>query len=175
VELLGLRKDSWQGDQRISELMRHFGVKSRFTKEGVTLTKVRPGSARKVFEIDFTDTPDLAQTIAVVSAAKGMPVKMTGLKTLRIKETDRINALQQELTKFGVNMKVEGDDCLIEGKSSPTKSSIDTYEDHRMAMAFAPMVLLQPTLMINDHEVVEKSYPEFWQHLEQAGIRSNVW
>ncbi|MCL4159477.1 UNVERIFIED_CONTAM: hypothetical protein GTU68_067203 [Idotea baltica] len=175
VELLGLRKNSWQGDQRIAELMRHFGVKSRYTNEGVVLTKVRPGSAKKIFEIDFTDTPDLAQTIAVVSAAKGMPVKMTGLETLRIKETDRIEALRNELAKFDVQMEVDGNDCLIQGKATPTKSTIDTYEDHRMAMAFAPMVLQQPTLMINDPEVVEKSYPEFWKHLELAGIRSNIW
>ncbi len=171
IFLEGLRKNSWQGDCEISRLMRPFGVATRFEKEGARLTKVKPSTRKNPIEIDFTDTPDLAQTIAVVSSATGIPVKMTGLHTLRVKETDRIEALYQELQKFGIEMQVEGNDCLIQGQAQATEAMIHTYEDHRMAMAFAPMVLRQPTLWIDDPEVVEKSYPEYWKHLADAGIR----
>ncbi|TAE60471.1 MAG: hypothetical protein EAZ89_01495 [Bacteroidetes bacterium] len=102
-------------------------------------------------------------------------MRMSGLHTLRVKETDRIEALRTELGKFGVQMSVEGDTATITGKSRPSEHSVETYEDHRMAMAFAPMALLQPQLLIRHHEVVEKSYPSFWQHVEQANIRLTEW
>ncbi|MEM7371325.1 MAG: 3-phosphoshikimate 1-carboxyvinyltransferase [Bacteroidota bacterium] len=171
IRLLGLRKDSWQGDSHIAKLMPHFGVATEYTDDGVLLTSTTPDPGKEILEIDFTNTPDLAQTIAVVSAAKGIPVRMTGLHTLRVKETDRIEALRTELEKFGVKMEVEGNICTINGKASPAEKGIKTYEDHRMAMAFAPMVLHQPQLTIYDPDVVEKSYPEYWQHLKQSGIR----
>lgn len=171
IFLEGLRKDSWQGDFQISEIMRPFGVSTRFRKEGAQLTKKKQNRRKSPFHIDFTDTPDLAQTVAVVSAATGIPVKMTGLHTLRVKETDRIDALYNELLKFGVKMEIEGDDCIVQGQAQSTEQMIHTYEDHRMAMAFAPMALLQSSPMLIDHpEVVEKSYPEFWSHLKAAGI-----
>ncbi|MEL6591727.1 MAG: 3-phosphoshikimate 1-carboxyvinyltransferase [Bacteroidota bacterium] len=175
VFLEGLRRDSWQGDQGIREIMKHFGVSTRFTKEGAQLTKKKFKARKKPIHIDFTDTPDLAQTVAVVSAATGVPVFMTGLHTLRVKETDRIHALQTELAKFGVEMKVDGDDCTVEGLAGPSEKSVETYEDHRMAMAFAPLALRQPELMVKHPEVVEKSYPEYWDHLAAAGIANQRW
>ncbi|MFK7920783.1 MAG: 3-phosphoshikimate 1-carboxyvinyltransferase [Bacteroidia bacterium] len=175
VFLEGLRRDSWQGDQGIREIMRNFGISTRFTKEGAQLTKKKLKARKKPLHIDFTDTPDLAQTVAVVSAATGIPVFMTGLHTLRVKETDRIHALQTELAKFGVEMKVDGDDCLVEGFAVPSEKSVNTYEDHRMAMAFAPLALRQGELLIQHPEVVEKSYPEYWDHLGLAGIESKKW
>lgn len=171
ISLKGLRKDSFQGDHHIHELMKPFGVHTEFEADSVRLTKVETPTDPELIEIDFSNTPDLAQTIAVVSAAKNIPVRMTGLHTLRIKETDRIEAIKNELAKFGVEVQVDGDICTIEGQSVPSKQGIQTYEDHRMAMAFAPMVMLQPQLMIHEPEVVEKSYPEYWDHLKQVGIR----
>lgn len=171
VTLLGLRKDSMQGDRGIVELMKKFGVGSRFNKDGVTLTKINPQAGKGLLEIDFSDMPDMAQTVAAVSAAKGIPVRMTGLHTLRIKETDRIDAICNELAKFGVEVQVDGNICTIDGTVGKSSSIIKTYDDHRMAMAFAPLLFTQNSLMIDDPEVVQKSYPEFWQHLKLAGIK----
>lgn len=171
VELLGLRKDSMQGDRGIVEMMENFGVASRFTDEGVSLSKIEPKAGDNILELDFSDMPDMAQTVAVISAAKGIPVRMTGLHTLRIKETDRIAALYNELQKFGVEMQIDGDICTINGTVSKTSSVIKTYDDHRMAMAFAPLLFTQNSLMIDEPEVVQKSYPEFWHHLKKAGVK----
>ncbi|MEL6254827.1 MAG: 3-phosphoshikimate 1-carboxyvinyltransferase [Bacteroidota bacterium] len=171
VMLQGLRKESMQGDRGIVDLMKKFGVGSRFNKDGVTLTKINPQAGKGLLEIDFSDMPDMAQTVAVVSAAKGIPIRMTGLHTLRIKETDRIDAICNELAKFGVEVQVDGNICTIDGTIEKGSSIIKTYDDHRMAMAFAPLLFTQNSLMINDPEVVQKSYPEFWQHLKLAGIK----
>ncbi|MEZ4828554.1 MAG: 3-phosphoshikimate 1-carboxyvinyltransferase [Bacteroidia bacterium] len=176
IFLEGLRENSFQGDKAIVDYMTYFGVKAIFHPDGVQLLKAEPVSVEGTLEIDFTETPDLAQTIAVVSAATGIPVKMTGLHTLRIKETDRINAIRDELARFGVNVEVSGDHaCSISGKVSPSSKSVETYDDHRMAMAFAPLALLQPELLIKDHEVVNKSYPEYWDHLGLIGVKINEW
>lgn len=176
IFLEGLREHSFQGDIGIAEYMKFFGVNSEFSDEGVRLTKMTPKASEGLLEIDFTETPDLAQTVAVVSAATGIPVRMTGLHTLRIKETDRINAIRDELAKFGVKVEVEGDTvCTVSGKAGPAEKSIETYDDHRMAMAFAPMALRQKELLVKDHEVVQKSYPEFWDHLRQIGIKITEW
>jgi 3-phosphoshikimate 1-carboxyvinyltransferase len=123
--------------------------------------------------IDLKDCPDLAQTIIVCAAAKGLNLKFTGLETLKIKETNRVKALQNELAKIGVE--------LIEDNFIYTlnctrlhfaeKVSIKTYDDHRMAMAFAPLSIFIPQLEIEDMDVVEKSYPDFWKHLETAGFK----
>ncbi|MEL6676830.1 MAG: 3-phosphoshikimate 1-carboxyvinyltransferase [Bacteroidota bacterium] len=172
LKLLGLREQSFQGDRGIVELMRHFGVESEFDETGVRLIKTTPLTQLKPLNLDFTKTPDLAQTIGVVSAATGIPVRMTGLHTLRIKETDRIAAMQTELAKFGVDMLVEGDICTIQGQAQPSKEPLHTYEDHRMAMAFAPLAWLDPesSLTVDDEEVVQKSYPEYWDHLQMVGL-----
>lgn len=173
VKLRGLRKVSRQGDAKIAELMEHFGVRSDFREDGVLLTK-HPLPDKSVFAVDFTSFPDLAQTMAVVSAATGKPLQLSGLHTLRIKETDRIAALQNELKKFGVSMKSDDDtNFLVQGTFTPAHLPVHTYEDHRMAMAFAPLVMKQDRLGIEDPDVVQKSYPEFWDHLRSTGIEIN--
>ena len=170
VFLTGLRKDSMQGDSRIASIMQNFGVKSTFSSGGVLLSKYKRKPSEKLQHIDFSDTPDLAQTVAVAAGGLGIPVRMTGLETLRIKETDRILALQTELIKFGIRMEDDGDGFVVSGQFTLSNRPVATYEDHRMAMAFAPLALLQPSLEIAEPEVVEKSYPEFWEHLALAGI-----
>jgi 3-phosphoshikimate 1-carboxyvinyltransferase len=125
---------------------------------------------RKIF--DLKECPDLAQTVIVVCAALGHEATFTGLETLKIKETDRVKALQNELAKMGVKLIEKGLiyklDCSE--KFIPEKMFIHTYEDHRMAMAFAPLALVIPELEIEDEKVVEKSYPAFWTDLEKAGF-----
>ena len=126
--------------------------------------------SRKIF--DLKECPDLAQTIIVVCAALGHEATFTGLETLKIKETDRIKALQNELAKIGVKLIEKGQvyklDCSE--KFIPESIFINTYDDHRMAMAFAPLALIIPEVEIEDAEVVEKSYPAFWKDLEKVGF-----
>ena len=123
-------------------------------------------------DYDFISSPDLAQTIVVACAVLEIPFKFTGLASLKIKETDRIEALKRELRKLGYVLRDENDDTLIwdGARCEPTFEPIDTYEDHRMAMAFAPAAIKYPGLKINNPEVVSKSYPHFWEDLKQAGF-----
>jgi 3-phosphoshikimate 1-carboxyvinyltransferase len=168
ITLSGLRKRSFQGDQVIAELMRGFGVETHYTEAGVQLRQGKATDAPR--EIDCTAFPDLAQTLAVLAAALGQPLRLTGLHTLRIKETDRIEALANELSKFEVEVQAETDALQIGGGFQAKPALIQTYEDHRMAMAFAPLVLRTRHLSIYDPTVVQKSYPEFWQHVARAGV-----
>lgn len=167
VFLPGLNKDSMQGDSAIAKIMQPLGVNTEFSEKGVSLQRIPDESSH--LEWDFTDCPDLAQTVAVICAAKGVKCKMTGLESLRIKETDRINALQTELAKFNVDFKEVERSWIIDNQINPSliPVEIDTYEDHRMAMAFAPISILCP-IIINDPEVVEKSYPHFWDDIENS-------
>jgi 3-phosphoshikimate 1-carboxyvinyltransferase len=168
VELLGLRQPSFQGDSVIADIMRNIGVKTEFLPTGVVLTKT---DTLQPFAYDYSDCPDLAQTVAVVCAAKGIAAEMTGLESLRIKETDRIAALQLELRKIGGDLtdlgqglfRVQPATC-IQGRPA-----FHTYEDHRMAMAFAPLGLLTP-VEIDEPQVVRKSYPRFWENLAAMGF-----
>ncbi|MEO0331187.1 MAG: 3-phosphoshikimate 1-carboxyvinyltransferase, partial [Bacteroidota bacterium] len=164
VLLKGLRQDSFQGDQAIVEIMEHLGVQSAFEAEGVRLMKQE---RTEDFTYDFSDCPDLAQTVAVTCAVKGVRCIMTGLESLRIKETDRIAALQNELDKIGAKLIEEKDRWeLIPSQKGqlPEGIIIDTYDDHRMAMAFAPLVMKTP-LTLENPDVVQKSYPRFWENL----------
>ena len=164
-----LRRYSWQGDQAIVGIMAQLGVHTEFlADEQVRLTKTTP--AKEVIQ-DFTDCPDLAQTVAVVAAALGVPVTMTGLESLRIKETDRIAALQMELVKMGGVLTDEGEGRFRAGSEEfrVAGQTVATYHDHRMAMAFAPLALLG-LLTIEDPRVVRKSYPQFWRELEKVGF-----
>ena len=124
------------------------------------------------FEEDFTDCPDVAQTLAVTLAGLNIPGRLTGLESLRIKETDRIAAVQNELRKFGIKVDAEGDFAMTVHKGELTKSSapVHTYEDHRMAMAFAPLSMLVEGVQIEEPEVVEKSYPDYWNDLKKVGV-----
>jgi 3-phosphoshikimate 1-carboxyvinyltransferase len=169
IEILGYKEDSLQGDRVIVDIMDQLGVKSTFTKEGIILEKKE---AVKSITQDFTACPDLAQTIAVICAAKGIECTMTGLESLRIKETDRIAALQNELRKFGSDLIEVEKDLKFKVKNSTFRAngqSVETYKDHRMAMAFAPLALLGE-IEIERPDVVEKSYPHYWEDLKKAGF-----
>jgi 3-phosphoshikimate 1-carboxyvinyltransferase len=168
--LPGLTQYSLQGDSVITEIMAIFGITSQFKDGGVYLQKEAKPIIRKVF--DLKECPDLAQTIIVVCAALGHDATFTGLETLKIKETDRVKALQNELAKIGVKLIEKGQiyklDCSE--KFIPERIFVNTYDDHRMAMAFAPLALLIPEVEIEDAKVVEKSYPAFWSDLEKVGF-----
>ncbi len=168
IFLPGLKSKSLQGDKVITEIMSELGVKTSFDDTGIQLSKIE---AKPEVRIDFTDCPDLAQTVAVVCAAKKIKAKFTGISSLRIKETDRIAALQNELSKINCTFVQTGDDKydLVPGDSLPTQAVINTYEDHRMAMAFAPLCMLM-NVEITDQKVVEKSYPSFWSDVASAGV-----
>lgn len=166
VELLGLKKESLQGDSAIAEIMSHLGVESIFTERGVLLRKIH---ASPSIGWDFTDCPDLAQTVAVCCAMKSIPLSLTGIESLKIKETDRVYALQTELKKLGAELKEIEKDHLykvsrIADWSAAETPSIHTYDDHRMAMAFAPVGMLHPVI-IEEPGVVVKSYPGYWKDL----------
>ncbi|QQL51456.1 3-phosphoshikimate 1-carboxyvinyltransferase [Mucilaginibacter ginkgonis] len=168
--LPGLASYSLQGDSVLTEIMANFGITSQFKDGGVYLKKKPKPTVRKIF--DLKSCPDLAQTIIVVCAALGHEATFTGLETLKIKETDRIAALQNELGKMGVKLIEKGQVYKLDlsEKFIPQKIAVKTYEDHRMAMAFAPLACIIPQVEIEDYRVVEKSYPAFYNDLEKAGF-----
>jgi 3-phosphoshikimate 1-carboxyvinyltransferase len=163
-----LRLPAIQGDSVLVDIMTQLGVKTTFNNKGALLSKI---PSVKSFVYDFTDCPDLAQTIAVICSAKGIQATFTGLESLRIKETDRISALQNELTKIGSKLEEKSDHWTItpSHKLPIKRVDFETYEDHRMAMAFAPLALLMD-VTIEDENVVKKSYPSFWTDLEMVGF-----
>ncbi len=173
IVLPNLSKDSIQGDSILVNLFEKLGVVSDFNKEGVTLNSVPP-NLPKQFEYDFTGCPDLVQTCAVTLCALGVHFSFTGTQTLRIKETDRIDALQAELLKLGfvlecdvAGKKLAWDGTRCEAVHDPV---IQTYHDHRMAMAFAPLAIPLGRIGIEDPMVVTKSYPGYWNDLRKAGF-----
>lgn len=168
--LTGLTAYSLQGDSVITEIMANFGITSQFKDGGVYLKKELKPIGNKLF--DLKKCPDLAQTVVVVCAALNHEATFTGLETLKIKETDRIAALQNELAKMGVKLIEDNEYYTLDlsGKFIPERMFINTYDDHRMAMAFAPLALVIPQLEIEDANVVEKSYPAFWTDLEKVGF-----
>jgi hypothetical protein BACCOPRO_02477 len=171
IELPGLHRESLQGDARIAELFEPLGIRTRPSAEGIVLTRGELSTAR--IEYDLTDQPDLAQTLVATCALLGLPFRFTGLQSLRIKETDRITALKNELKKLGC-LIADRDSSILEWngeRCAPQPDPIiDTYDDHRMAMAFAPAAIRFPELGIRHPEVVGKSYPKFWDHLQKAGF-----
>ena len=176
VRLSGLMDGSKQGDSSVRYIFSLLGVKTTFEtkEEGVSQTVTLRKSGRRVprLEYDFVNSPDLAQTFVVTCAMLGVKFRFMGLHTLKIKETDRIEALKTEMRKLGFVLHDNDNNELIwDGERClPTENaSIDTYEDHRMALAFTPIALQQP-VTINNPGVVTKSYPEFWNHLEAAGF-----
>ncbi|MBD2721885.1 3-phosphoshikimate 1-carboxyvinyltransferase [Hymenobacter armeniacus] len=171
ITLPWLRRESLQGDQTIAKMMTHFGVKTTFLADAVHLQQQPAAASTEPLTLDFTDCPDLAQTVAVVAAALNQPVEMTGLESLRIKETDRIAALQAELAKFGGDLRDLGEGRFRTESNgfAVNGQSVATYHDHRMAMAFAPLALRGP-LTIEAPTVVKKSYPQFWKELAKSGF-----
>lgn len=176
IFLRGLRKESVQGDSVLPAIYENLGIASDFTDEGVWLTKSgKP--AETEFNYDFTDCPDLAQAVIVTCAALGIKGLFTGLGSLRVKETDRIEALRAELTKLGYGVEVIEDQIILNGntpsdKSNTTSIVVKCYDDHRMAMSFAPLALLHDKICLDEPEVVVKSYPGFWEDLAEAGFLS---
>ena len=170
--LEGLKEKSLQGDAAIVDIMSHLGIKSTFQRGGVMLEK-QPVTGLKSW--DFSDCPDLAQTVAVTCAILGQNTVFTGLESLRIKETDRIHALQQELGKFNAELREIDPHTfqVIPSVTMPRHVLIDTYDDHRMAMAFMPL-LTKTSVTIADPEVVNKSYPSFWKQVESVGIEVEI-
>ncbi len=168
ITLPNVSEKSLQGDRVIVDLMDHVGVKAQFANGHVRLTK-KPAAQQLVW--DFKDCPDLAQTVLPVCAAKGIRGEFTGLESLRIKETDRIAALQAELKKIGAELTepAKGQWELKPGKIAGQSISINTYHDHRMAMGFAPWATLTD-LKIEAPEVVNKSYPTFWDDMRSVGF-----
>lgn len=172
VKLKGLRKESMQGDANIVNLFSDLGVHTTFDDEGITLTK-KEVTTQKFFH-NFINEPDLAQTFTVTCCLLGVPFFFSGLQTLKIKETDRINALISELSKMGFVLR-DSENGILEWDGERCMSDetiiIETYEDHRMAMSFAPASIQFDNLYINHPEVVSKSYPTFWTDLQKAGFK----
>jgi 3-phosphoshikimate 1-carboxyvinyltransferase len=175
LSLIGLEQKSLQGDSVLPEIYSDLGVETTFNKEGVIISRKKTGLRK--FEYDFTNCPDIAQTIAVTCFGLGIEARLTGLKTLKIKETDRIVALKKELEKFGARVRAGNDDLHLEPGTRNKKQetlTVESYSDHRMAMSFAPLAVIYDSLQIDDHEVVNKSYPRFWDHLLSLGFSVNL-
>jgi 3-phosphoshikimate 1-carboxyvinyltransferase len=173
LELLGLKENSLQGDSAIQDIMLPLGVKSTFTGRGFLLTKTK---TEPTLAWDFSQCPDLAQTICVVAAAKNSTLTLTGIESLKVKETDRVLALQQEVAKLGAQIIEVEANHLYELRPNfsacDTVPRIATYDDHRMAMAFAPLGLLTE-IVIEEPGVVAKSYPSFWSHVDKILVSGN--
>ncbi len=164
VTLSSYKKNSLQGDSSLVDIYKHFGLKTYFEDDRITLEKENIKLVSLI--LDLSDSPDLAQTIAVTCFGLGISCDLSGLHTLKIKETDRLVALQQELEKLGADIRVTDKSLHLKAGSAINKNVlIKTYDDHRMAMAFAPLALKVP-IQIEDAEVVSKSYTDFWADFE---------
>lgn len=171
VTLPGLCDKSLQGDAVTAALYPRLGVLTEF-EDGAAELSATPDLYSRL-DLDMTDTPDLVQAMAVTACAIGVPFRFTGVATLRHKETDRLEALRRELLKIGCVTEIESDNIISwEGRRVPLTEMpvIDTYGDHRMAMAFAPLSVFVPGIIVRDAEVVGKSYPGFWNDMRQAGF-----
>ena len=179
--LTGLKDGSKQGDSVARYIFSMLGVKTVFesktSRKPQTVTITANGRCLPRLEYDFINSPDLAQTFVVTCAAKGVRFHFKGLSTLKIKETDRIEALKKEMRKLGYVIESRNDSELIwdgETCEPQMEKGIDTYEDHRMALAFAPYALKSGEIIINNPQVVTKSYPHFWESLEEVGFKIEV-
>lgn len=168
IFLKGLYRESLQGDAKVADWFESLGVHTSFEQDGVRLTKV--SATTTYFEADLTDQPDLAQTLALTCVLNTIPFKLKGLQSLKIKETDRLKALVDETSKLGFTL-VASEDSILEWAGEICTMyavPIETYDDHRMAMAFAPAALAFGIVLINNPEVVSKSYPNYWNDLREA-------
>ena len=172
ISLSSYKENSLQGDSALVEIYQDFGVETTFNSDNsITISKERiHNSQLTTHNSQLNNSPDIAQTIAVTCFGLGMGCDLTGLHTLKTKETDRLEALKMELTKLGAEISVTNDSLYLKSSSAiKEKISISTYQDHRMAMAFAPLALKVP-IIIENAEVVSKSYPSFWEDLKKAGF-----
>ncbi len=176
ILLKGLKEKSVQGDSILPEIYKNLGVNSVFTEDGLLLTRSEEPAVAE-YNFDFSECPDLAQAVIVTCAALGIKGCFSGLKTLRVKETDRIEALRNELTKLGYGVDVNNDQIILTGtffenRHRTTPVVVHCYDDHRMAMSFAPLALIRGEIYLDDPDVVKKSYPAFWNDMAQAGFLS---
>jgi 3-phosphoshikimate 1-carboxyvinyltransferase len=176
INLKGLKKISLQGDSNVKLMFEKLGVKTKFSQKGTILTNT--GTKPSKFNYNFINEPDLAQTLAVTCCLLGVRFHFTGLQTLKIKETDRITALINELKKMGYILNSNNvDDLSWDGEKTAIDDEaivINTYKDHRMAMAFAPAAVKFPNLVIDDPMVITKSYPNYWEDIAMAGINKET-
>ncbi len=170
ITLSFYKKNSLQGDSVLATIYIEFGVETVFNNDNsITISKVNFQNTQKTFNLN--NAPDIAQTIAVTCFGLGIGCHLTGLHTLKIKETDRLEALQNELSKLGANVNITNDSLTLKENTKINESIvIKTYQDHRMAMAFAPLALKVP-IEIEESEVVSKSYPSFWKDLQSIGFQ----
>lgn len=170
IELSAYKEDSLQGDAILADVYKVFGVDTKFSDNTIILTKSSIVNRQSKIELDLSNAPDIAQTIAVTAFGLGLECYLKGLHTLKIKETDRLVALKTELEKFGAEVTITIDTLHLKpSESIKDNVSIATYNDHRMAMAFAPLGL-KASLKIENAEVVSKSYPQFWEDLRTVGF-----
>lgn len=169
ISLTSYKENSLQGDSELVSIYKKMGVETQFEGNKITLTKQKDFKFEDV-NFELNNTPDIAQTIVVTCLGLGIGCHLTGLHTLKIKETDRLEALRVELTKLGANISVTNDSLtLVASNKINHNVKIATYNDHRMAMAFAPLALKVP-IIIEDAEVVSKSYPDFWEDMKKLGF-----
>ena len=169
LQLSSYKENSLQGDSVLREIYKDFGVETQFSENSILLRKAAEAKSKKV-SYDLSNAPDIAQTIAVTCIGLGMGCHLTGLHTLPIKETDRLSALQTELSKLGGKVHIDAESLILEPDATLISDQpIDTYNDHRMAMAFGPLAM-KTDLFINDAGVVSKSYPDFWKDLKTLGF-----
>ena len=172
INLSTYKKDSLQGDAVLQEIYTHLGVQTTFEGSKINLKKINP-KVPDSLDLDLANAPDIAQTIVVTCLGLQVKCNLTGLHTLKIKETDRLEALKNEIYKFGTSVDIT-DDSLHLSDSKPLKSGavVETYNDHRMAMAFAPLAL-RTSFSIKEAEVVSKSFPDFWNNLAELGFNTS--
>jgi len=169
ISLTSYKENSLQGDSELVSIYKKLGVETKFNENKITLTK-QQGFKFEDINLELNNTPDIAQTIVVTCLGLGIGCHLTGLHTLKIKETDRLEALRIELTKLGANITVTNDSLTLVASSEIHHNvKIATYNDHRMAMAFAPLALKVP-LIIENADVVSKSYPDFWEDMKNLGF-----
>lgn len=171
IKLSSYKENSLQGDSALKEIYKDFGVETAFENKSIIIRKAEIKNQKSLF-YNLQSSPDIAQTIVVTCFGLGISCHLTGLHTLKIKETDRLKALKTELTKLGATVSITSDSLTLESsKVILPNITIATYQDHRMAMAFAPLAL-KTALIIENAEVVSKSYPTFWEDLKTIGINS---
>ena len=169
IKLSSYKKNSLQGDSVLSSIYKNFGVETTFTDTIIGIKKVATCTIESI-DLDLNNAPDIAQTIAVTCFGLKIGCHLTGLHTLKIKETDRLEALKNELTKLGANINVSNESLTLESSNILNDNiKIATYQDHRMAMAFAPLAL-KTNIIIENADVVSKSYPDFWKDLQHIGF-----
>ena len=171
LKLSSFKSNSLQGDSKLSKLYENFGVKTFFKNDEIILKRSKSHRMKKFIELDLIENPDLAQTIIVTSLGLSIHTKLTGLNTLKIKETDRLVALKNEISKFNTDVIIDDQSIEINNfpKVLPENIEIDTYHDHRMALAFSPLSVLVK-LVINDYGVISKSFPEYWTILQKLNF-----